>query len=59
MIMSRTIEWVGRAALRMLREASPLRPVATLSHLSLELRPENKTMRVAVRQHIDQEQRVY
>lgn len=59
MIMWRTIERVGRAALRTQRGASPLRPGATLSHLTLELRPENKTMRVAVRQHIDQEQRVY
>lgn len=59
MIMLRTIEWVGQTALRTPRGASPLRPGATLSHLTLELRPENKTMQVAVRQHIDQEQRVY
>lgn len=54
-IMLRTIEWVGCAALRTPREASPLRPGTMLSHLTLELWPENKTMRVAVRQHIDQE----
>lgn len=53
--MLRTIEWVGCAALRTPREASPLRPGTMLSHLTLELWPENKTMRVAVRQHIDQE----
>lgn len=54
-IMLRTIEWVGCAALRTPREASPLRPGTMLSHLTLDLWPENKTMQVAVRQHIDQE----
>lgn len=44
MIMWRTIEWVGSAALRILKEASPLRPGMMLSHLSLERMQENKTM---------------
>lgn len=47
MIMSRTIEWVGSTTLRILKEASPLRPGMMLSHLSLEHKQENKTMRVA------------
>lgn len=59
MIMLRTIGWVGRSALRTRRGASPPGPGTALSHLALELGPENQTMRAAVRRRIDQESRVY
>lgn len=45
--MSRTIERVGSATLRILKEASPLRLGMILSHLTLEHKQENKTMSVA------------
>lgn len=42
--MWRTIEWVGSATLRILKEACPLRLGMILSHLTLEHEQENKTM---------------
>lgn len=48
MIMPRTIGWVGRSALRTPGGASPPGPGTMLSHLALELGPENQTMRGGV-----------
>lgn len=47
MIMWGTIEGVGSTALRILKEASPLRLGMILSHLTVEHKQENKTMRAA------------